>query len=53
VWLLTLVVLVLLMVLRLLRKRRRLVRLADSPLAGIDTGLRSPFRAPVRFPKGF
>lgn len=48
-------VLVLLLVLRKIRKRRRAARRADSPLAGMDTGTRSPYRAPrrVRFHRGF
>lgn len=42
-------------VLRKARRRRRLGKAARAPLAGLDTGTRSVFRAPgrVRFHRGF
>jgi hypothetical protein len=47
--------LVVLVVLRLaLGRRRRARSVVESPLAGFDTGVRSPYRVPrgVRFHKG-
>lgn len=50
-----LVIPILLLVLRARRKRKRALRASVAPLAGFDTGLRSPHRAPrgTRFHKGF